>query len=66
MRIAGLLCFVFVASSVLANGPSRGGDSLQRKGKFVWDGAAGTWFFVDPTNDVVFVAMIQLRGGPVG
>jgi CubicO group peptidase (beta-lactamase class C family) len=32
-------------------------------GTFFWDGAAGTWFFVDPTNDLVFVAMIQRRGG---
>ena len=32
-------------------------------GTFFWDGAAGTWFFVDPTNDIVFVAMIQRRGG---
>ena len=29
------------------------------KGTFFWDGAAGTWFFVDPTNDIVFVSMIQ-------
>jgi len=29
------------------------------KGTFFWDGAAGTWFWVDPANDVVFVAMIQ-------
>jgi len=29
------------------------------KGTFLWDGAAGTWFWVDPTNDLVFVAMIQ-------
>jgi CubicO group peptidase (beta-lactamase class C family) len=34
------------------------------KGTFFWDGAAGTWFWVDPTNDIVFVGMIQrLRGG---
>lgn len=26
---------------------------------FFWDGAAGTWFWVDPTNDIVFVGMIQ-------
>jgi CubicO group peptidase (beta-lactamase class C family) len=26
---------------------------------FFWDGAAGTWFWVDSTNDVVFVSMIQ-------
>ena len=33
------------------------------KGTFFWDGAAGTWFWVDPTNDVVFVAMIQRMRG---
>jgi CubicO group peptidase (beta-lactamase class C family) len=34
------------------------------KGTFFWDGAAGTWFWVDPTNDLVFVGMIQrMRGG---
>ncbi len=33
------------------------------KGTFFWDGLAGTWFWVDPTNDVVFVGMIQrIRG----
>jgi len=34
------------------------------KGEFFWDGAAGTWFWVDPTNDVVFVGMIQRMVGP--
>ena len=34
------------------------------KGTYMWDGAAGTWFWVDPTNDVVFVGMIQRRLGP--
>jgi CubicO group peptidase (beta-lactamase class C family) len=34
------------------------------KGTFLWDGAAGTWFWVDPTNDVVFVAMIQRMSSP--
>ena len=33
------------------------------KGTFFWDGAAGTWFWVDPTNDIVFVGMIQRMGG---
>ncbi|HMB73826.1 MAG TPA: serine hydrolase, partial [Gammaproteobacteria bacterium] len=28
-------------------------------GTYLWDGAAGTWFWIDPTNDIVFVAMIQ-------
>jgi CubicO group peptidase (beta-lactamase class C family) len=34
------------------------------KGTYQWDGAAGTWFWVDPTNDVVFVGMIQRMLGP--
>jgi CubicO group peptidase (beta-lactamase class C family) len=35
------------------------------KGTFFWDGAAGTWFWIDPTNDVVFIGMIQRMGaGP--
>ena len=34
------------------------------KGTFFWDGAAGTWFWVDPTNDIVFVGMIQRRAHP--
>jgi CubicO group peptidase (beta-lactamase class C family) len=28
-------------------------------GTFFWDGAAGTWFWIDPANDIVFVGMIQ-------
>jgi len=32
-------------------------------GTFFWDGAGGTWFWVDPTNDIVFVGMIQRMGG---
>jgi CubicO group peptidase (beta-lactamase class C family) len=34
------------------------------KGTFFWDGAAGTWFWVDPTNDIVFVGMIQRLTAP--
>jgi CubicO group peptidase (beta-lactamase class C family) len=34
------------------------------RGTFFWDGAAGTWFWVDPTNDVVFIGMIQRFLGP--
>jgi CubicO group peptidase (beta-lactamase class C family) len=35
------------------------------KGTFLWDGAAGTWFWIDPTNDIVFVGMIQRMNGGV-
>jgi CubicO group peptidase (beta-lactamase class C family) len=34
------------------------------RGTFFWDGAAGTWFWIDPTNDVVFIGMIQRVLGP--
>jgi CubicO group peptidase (beta-lactamase class C family) len=34
------------------------------KGTFFWDGAAGTWFWVDPVNDIVFVGMIQRMSSP--
>lgn len=34
------------------------------RGTFFWDGAAGTWFWIDPTNDIVFVGMIQRLLGP--
>jgi len=29
------------------------------KGTFTWGGAAGTWFWIDPTNDIIFVGMVQ-------
>jgi CubicO group peptidase (beta-lactamase class C family) len=33
--------------------------STAGKGSYLWDGVAGTWFWVDPTNDVIFIGMIQ-------
>ena len=35
-------------------------------GEYYWGGAAGTWFWVDPVEDIVFVGMIQAFGGPNG
>ena len=29
-------------------------------GTYMWDGAAGTWFWVDPENDLFFIGMIQI------
>jgi len=41
--------------------------STAGQGSFLWDGVAGTWFWVDPTNDVIFIGMIQrmMIGGGV-
>lgn len=34
-------------------------DEIVGKGTFFWLGAADTWFWIDPTNDIVFVGMTQ-------
>jgi CubicO group peptidase (beta-lactamase class C family) len=39
--------------------------TAQGKDTFYWGGAFGTWFWIDPTNDVVFVGMIQNVNGSV-
>ncbi len=39
-------------------------DSPDGQGTYTWGGIAGTWFWVDPTNDIVFVGMIQRVLGP--
>jgi len=39
-------------------------DLPDGQGTFFWDGAAGTWFWIDPTNDIVFIGMIQRMLGP--
>lgn len=36
------------------------------KGSYWWWGIAGTWFWIDPTNDLVVVGIIQRRGGVPG
>jgi CubicO group peptidase (beta-lactamase class C family) len=38
-------------------------NSPQGIHSFFWGGAFGTWFWIDPTNDLVFVGMIQNRSG---
>jgi CubicO group peptidase (beta-lactamase class C family) len=39
-------------------------DEMVGKGTFFWLGAADTWFWVDPTNDLIFVGMTQRMIGP--
>ena len=33
------------------------------KGTFYWGGAAGTWFWIDPTEDLIVIGMIQQIAG---
>ena len=50
---------------MVVNDPRTAG-TLEGKGTMSWGGAAGTWFWVDPTNDIIFVGMIQRLGGSGG
>jgi len=34
-------------------------ESPVGEGSYWWAGAAGTWFWIDPVNDLTFVAMAQ-------
>jgi CubicO group peptidase (beta-lactamase class C family) len=50
---------------MVVNDP-RAAGTLEGKGTMSWAGAAGTWFWVDPTNDVIFIGMIQRMGDTGG
>ena len=52
------LDFAIVLDPAKANTP-------EGKNSFYWGGAFGTWFWLDPTNDVIVVGMIQnVDGSP--
>lgn len=44
----------------------RAAGTLEGQGTISWAGAAGTWFWVDPANDLIFVGMIQRMGDTGG
>ena len=50
--------YQFGYNGVVVTDPAAAGVDMGR-GSYLWDGAAGTWFWVDPTNHIVFVGMIQ-------
>jgi CubicO group peptidase (beta-lactamase class C family) len=50
---------------MVVNDP-RAAGTLEGKGSMSWGGAAGTWFWVDPTNDLIFIGMIQRMGDTGG
>jgi CubicO group peptidase (beta-lactamase class C family) len=50
------LDFAIVMDPAVANTP-------EARNSFYWGGAFGTWFWIDPTNDVVVVGMIQNIAG---
>lgn len=50
------LDFAIVVDPVEAKTP-------EGRGTFSWGGALGTWFWIDPVNDLIVVGMIQNLGG---
>jgi CubicO group peptidase (beta-lactamase class C family) len=48
--------------AVVAN-PDGTADHPLAKGEFWWYGVGGTWFGINPTQDLIVVGMIQNRGG---
>ena len=50
------LDFAIVMDPAAANTP-------EPRGSFYWGGAFGTWFWLDPVNDVVVIGMIQNVNG---
>ncbi len=51
--------FGYGYNGVVFTDPVRAGVPVGR-GTYHWDGAAGTWFWVDPEHYLIFVGMIQL------
>ncbi len=45
---------------------ARKAGMLEGNGTMSWGGAAGTWFWIDPANDLIAIGMIQRMGGTGG
>lgn len=51
--------YEYAYNGVVVTDPAAAGIALGR-GTYLWDGAAGSWFWSDPENDVVVVCMTHL------
>ena len=40
-------------------------SAVEGRGTLAWGGGGGTWFWIDPENDLVFVGLIQRMADPV-
>ncbi|HUP25233.1 MAG TPA: serine hydrolase domain-containing protein [Thermoanaerobaculia bacterium] len=54
---------LFGLDFALVNEPHEATDHPKARGEYWWYGIGGTWFGVNPTQDLVVVGMIQVRGG---
>ena len=48
----------------IATDPKRTG-MVEGEGTLSWGGGGGTWFWIDPGNDLIFIGMIQRMADPV-
>ena len=46
------------------NDPRRMG-SVEGRGTLAWGGMGGTWFWIDPENDLIFIGLIQRLADPI-
>ena len=46
------------------NDPRRMG-SVEGPGTLAWGGMGGTWFWIDPANDLIFIGLIQRLADPI-
>ena len=56
--------FGFGLDFAVAMEPRRLG-MVEGRGTLSWGGGGGTWFWIDPENDLVFVGMIQRMADPI-
>jgi CubicO group peptidase (beta-lactamase class C family) len=54
---------LFGLDFAIVNEPKEGTDHPRAKGEFWWYGIGGTWFGVNPSEDLLVLGMIQVRGG---
>ncbi|MBF9069057.1 serine hydrolase domain-containing protein [Streptacidiphilus fuscans] len=51
--------FGFGWNGAVVHDPQQAGLPVGR-GTYLWDGAAGTWFWADPEHDLLYIGLIQL------
>ena len=56
--------FGFGLGFSIMSDPRRMG-SVEGRGTLAWGGMGGTWFWIDPENDLVFVGLIQRFADPI-
>ena len=63
-RFVGTPGNTFGIDFAIVEDPDGTTDHLKAKSEFWWYGIGGTWFGVNPVQDLVIVGMIQNQGGP--